>query len=509
MTDAKRPTVISLCYHEITADPRVMKEAQALQAGGYDVHVFCDWPDGRPEYEEIDGLKITRFKVYSSGNISATDLDLFPFLQRSRAALTHRFLPYAEAAESLRAYKPMLEERFGPDVLARTQSSYYKSVSGAERSRRYRAFLRLSLGIYVMGFLGMLRPGHKPPGRLPLWKAMWQRSRSRKSQFQAEAVLLAANLTRIAECPKAAAVHAHDIYCLIAGAWLSRKLGVPLVYDAHEYEPGRATKTDQGEENLAALIEEDCFGDVARMVTVSEGIADLYSARFPGPRPALVMNAPAFRARDGAVGPDLPPGLTGLRALARLDTDTPLMVFTGGAQRSNRGLDKVLEAMRDLPGYHFANLGPRDELFDGWLMKRAEQNRVAERIHLLPPVPARDVPATIASADMAVIPIQDVSLSYRHAMPNKLFEAAYAGLPICVSDLPDMRSFVEEFGIGRAMNQTDPTNIAAVLRDVMENRARYMPTPEVYARMVRDYGWQTQADRLCAVFDDLLGGPAA
>ncbi|WP_436399648.1 glycosyltransferase [Roseobacter sp. S98] len=503
MACTARPIVLTLCYKDVTSDPRVMKEALALQANGFRVHVLCGWQEGKPKQENIDGLKVTRFEVFSSAEVSADDLELFPFLDRSKAAIADCFLPFAEASESLRSLSQDLDSRFGANAIKRMQSGHFRSAKGVERSRRFRDYCLLKLATFPNNLLSSLMPASPRRAGLPLGTALRQQKRALRRLYQTEAIILASNLTRADVELQASVIHAHDIYCLVAGVWLSRRLGVPLVYDAHEYEPGRSNNLSEFEKNLAGLIEDDCFEHVARMITVSKGIAELYGRRFGGPPPALVMNSPNI-ALEAIAEPDENRVSGTIRELAGLKENQPLIVFTGGIQRDSRGLDKVVQALTYLPGYQLVCLGPRTKRDDNWLLKHASRHGTVDRVTLLPPVKPCDVPRTISSADVSIIPFQDGPLNHKFAMPNKLFEAAFAGIPLCVSDLKEMRTFVETLGIGEAMDQTDPVDIAHNIRRVVENRRLYEMTREAKQLLVQKYSWEVQSNTLRKTFEDLL-----
>ena len=509
--------IISLTYHEITEDPRVLKQARALAAAGHDVTVFCEWPDGRPEREIIDGVAIRRFHVYSDGPVSREAFAGVDFLEAARPAVMERLEPYLAAADRLSALErlgaghPLLTDRRG-------SPEYYKSHRGAGRiarkvehklfvtglSRRIArdpGLLAQALGGEGAGSARMVRRRLRGHVRE---RAEWRtRTRAaRRELFQEIGFVYAINLLDAAGDAGADVVHAHDIYCLPGGVVLSRRLGARLVYDAHEYEPARATKMPTSGADVAEAIEDDCFRFVDRMITVSGSIADLYAARFPGPPPVIVMNAPEI---DGPRGPEPEPAPS-IRDLAGLGPEVPLLVFTGGVQMSHRGVDKVVTALRLLPGCHLVCLGPRHPTNDRALLDHAERQGVRGRVTLLPPVDARDVPAAISTGDVALCPFQDVSLNHRFAMPNKLFEAAFAGIPICVSDLPEMRAFVERLGFGRAMDQTDPAAIADAVRDVLDHPGRFRLTDEARRLLREEYGWAAQAAKLLALYDELGGG---
>lgn len=516
MTHRQPGKIISLTYHEITADPRVLKQARVLRQAGYDVNVFCDWPEGLPQFDDIDGIQITRFRCFAPDGVTTNFLDDLTFLDQSRSELAKRYLPYAQACEYMKQVQRIFEELLGPDAMHRSRSAYFKEKTGWERKRRLFEYLCLNLRLQ---FIRIPTPPLEMASteRSPIKKLRRLRKRAlsnqtkyrqhRQNLFQAQSLVFASNFPDIDPADKVAAVHAHDIYCLPAGVMLAQKLGVPLVYDAHEYEPARATKMDPNGSNLPELIENDCFPYITRLITVSDGIGDLYAERYQGPRPTIVMNAPEVDISALHLGITLREGLLSVRDQVGLGGEVPLIVFTGGIQRAHRGVDKVLESLLHLPDAHLVSLGPRHTSNDEWFLNTAIEIGVEKRVHLLPPVDARDVPAVISSAHVSICPFQDVSLNHRLAMPNKLFEAAFARIPIVVSNLPEMRRFVEELGIGLAMDQTDPKEIAKALQEVFDNRDAYLLTSEAERKLSDVYSWQTQAQKLLLLYAEVLARP--
>ncbi|MDG4647142.1 glycosyltransferase [Roseibacterium sp. SDUM158017] len=508
MADESPGTIISLTYHEITADPRVLKEARALARAGYDVHIFCDWPEGKPQHDEIDGIRVTRFSCFGTDGISLAAFEAMDFLTSSRPAIADRYVPYASACEFLTGIRPHLNERFGSDSFDRLKSSYFRKHKGVKKLKRFVSYLSFHLSLRQFDAKSPREEGASVK-KMSLSAALadWRKHRGR--QFQAQSIAFWSNLSNEKFDGQYAAVHAHDIYCLPAGVMLARQLNVPLVYDAHEYEPARATKIASDAPQLPELIENDCFAHIDRMITVSEGIAELYAQRYQGPAPTIVMNAPETDAHGALKKGDLPADFRTVRDQVGLADDQPLVVATGAVQRAHRGMDKVLEALVHLPDVNLASLGPRHAANDNWFMGVARKLGVSSRVHLLPPVDAKHVPAAINSANASICAFQDVSLNHRLAMPNKLFEAAFARIPICVSDLPEMRRFVETLEIGRVMDQTCPESIAAALRDVIQNPENYRPNSETDRKLAEVYSWPRQAEKLIGLYQDLFGAPSS
>ena len=481
-----RAKVLSLNYHEVTQDARVFKQARALARRGHEIAVMCRLLDGFEAVERVEGVAIHRFDCFDHEHATPNALDLLPFLETSRALVAERYLPYAEAARERAATthrREALQARIRANSPVRDGEA---PLPLRERLERWRKRRRAKLA----------RLAHSLPRKL----ARRRFRAAYKNLYQGLAVTFAANLAR-EELPLSPdIVHAHDFYTLPAAIMLARRTGAKVLYDAHEYEPGRATKMPPEGNAMIDAMERDCLAHVDRMTTVGPAIADLYAKRFPGPPPALVLNTPEITDADA-----VEPGSGRLREMAGLALETKLIAFTGGTQRENRGLDKMCRALAELPEFHLVALGPRVRRDDRWLMDHAKSANVADRVHLLPPVEARDVVPTIADADVAVHPLQDTSINHRLALPNKLFEAAFASLPLAVSDLPEMRRFVKEFGIGETFDPSDSSRMAAAIRQIMTNRSNYILDCTGLEALTKRYSWHAQEERLAAVVEEMLG----
>ena len=69
-------------------------------------------------------------------------------------------------------------------------------------------------------------------------------------------------------------------------------------------------------------------------------------------------------------------------------------------------------------------------------------------IHFLPAVSPQEIAHYTSGADVGLCMIENVSLSYYYCLPNKLFEYLHNGLPVIVSNFPDMVSIVKGFDCG-------------------------------------------------------------
>jgi glycosyltransferase involved in cell wall biosynthesis len=499
----RKTTVVVLNYHEVLEDARVLKQVRALVEAGYDVQVYCNQVGSSPQFEVREGFSIRRFKCFAPDNIDNTILQQLDFLLDSKASFETALNAFVSSAEKYRLLKRDVEIAFGPFDYGMLLKSYFATSAGVRRKQLIATYIKANLKLRIMGLFS--------PSAFKKYKLLRRLQRQDREVrrfyrqiFQASSIVLAANVMAQQLPENVSIVHAHDLFTLPAGVWLAKKVGAKLIYDAHEYEIARATKMQLSGNSIAMAIEDSSLKFVDKLITVSPQIADLYHSRHVLLQPVLVMNSPDSRRY---ICSDRSGDLKSIRQMCQLATDQPLLVFTGGVQGPHRGLDKVLEAMTSLPGYHLAILGQRMPRADAWLRKSARTLGVLGRVHLFAEVDADLVPQTIASADVAVCPIQDASLSYRFAMPNKLFEAAFADVPLCVSNLPGLTSVVSDLKNGEPMDQTDPDSIAKIIRHVYENRQNYKLSLDAKQLLNMKYTWDVQMRRMLAMYRELLDSP--
>jgi len=185
--------------------------------------------------------------------------------------------------------------------------------------------------------------------------------------------------------------------------------------------------------------------------------------------------------------------------MAEVPEAAPIVLYLGGLM-GGRGIEYLVRSMNAVPDAHLVLLGSGHQA--GELAEEARALGVAERVHLLPPVPSDDVVGYAASATVGVSPIVDSCLNYRYSLPNKLFQYMAAGLPVVASDFPQVREVVIGSGAGLVTDTRSPERIAKALSSLLADRgaAREMGERGRAAVEAR-YNWSTSAAALLAVYE--------
>jgi glycosyltransferase involved in cell wall biosynthesis len=267
---------------------------------------------------------------------------------------------------------------------------------------------------------------------------------------------------------------------------LKLQTGARLVYDAHELE----TETNglRGLRRLLSKVTERAlYRFVDETIVVSDAIAQWYERAYDRGRPAVVLNCPPRRsaARTNRLRESLAIG------------EHVIIFLYQGILGPGRGLEALLDA------FEAQRHGDRILVLMGMGPYEQRVRAAAARtgsIRFHPAVPPDELLSYTASADIGVCLIEDTCLSYRYCMPNKLFECFSAGIPVIVSDLPEIARVVRETGAGwivpldgEAINRI----VAGIQRaDVLERQAAVVKTAERFT-------WEAQIPVLRSVYGRL------
>ncbi|MFG1675448.1 glycosyltransferase family 4 protein [Micromonospora sp. NPDC049282] len=299
-------------------------------------------------------------------------------------------------------------------------------------------------------------------------------------------------------------IHAHDFRMLgVAARAVDRARAggrvVKLVWDAHEWLPGARPRRDNAGWLPAHLGYVREYVDHAdAVVTVSDTLAELLVRDYDLPeRPTVVLNAPVVEAEPaGGAAPDL-------RVRCGVAAGAPLLVYSG-AMAVQRGVDTVVEALPRLPGVHLALVVADPAAgYVRQVTARAVRRGVADRVHVVPYVPHRQLVAFLATADVGLIPLHHWP-NHEIALITKFFEYAHARLPIVVSDVRTMADTVRATGQGEVFRARDAADLARAIRAVLADPARHRAAYEGPNSPLPTWTWEAQAERLDALYRHLL-----
>ena len=271
--------------------------------------------------------------------------------------------------------------------------------------------------------------------------------------------------------------------------------GARWIYDGRA-DPYKARMSVRTQEAMRKQIARN-LPHADAVLTGSEPHLEQLEREFELPRLHLVVH-------DAPLLQDGPAPRPGLREQAGVGPEQPLLVYAGGLTKY-RPLTVVVEAMAALPAVHFAVVVTADHWLDEPLA-RAEELGVDDRVHIIPKVVPEAVVPFIVEADVGVFPLTRY-VQGDMALPNKLFEYLYAGLPMVMSDSPTIADFIRRYGVGEVVPVDDPSAWAGAIERVLA-APRYRDRTAEWEALKAEWSWEGQAKKLIGVYRELMRADA-
>jgi glycosyltransferase involved in cell wall biosynthesis len=303
-----------------------------------------------------------------------------------------------------------------------------------------------------------------------------------------------------AAAPDARVFVAKALVALPVAADVARRRGGRYVYDVADLhvESGRLATLPGPVKAYLRRREARWIRGAAALLAVTPAMADEVAARFGVDRPTVVMNArERWRASEPVPRPIRLRTSIGARIPAARD-----VVIYQGAFRPDQGIDVLLAALREPPladrpvTAAFLGFGPLDAQL------RAESAAAPDRIVVGPAVPPGDLLTWTAGADVAFVGTPPVTRNQTLTTPNKLFEAAMAGVPVVVAEGTFTARLVREHRLGVVVEPWTPAAVAAAIAGLLDASPdeRDARRRAIRATALESLNWEIERRPLIDVF---------
>ncbi len=494
-TRRPQPRVVMLVANPFLHDTRVYKEARSLIEWGCEVHVLALYDRDLPVSEEVDGIHVRRISMRHGDVARLGTIVLWWWCRPVLGWLVG-------------SPREDLPKELAGDPEASPERSRWASTALLRRMLGKIPGSRWTAHTILREFRRLVSVTARVYGGLNRRVTRVVRAITRRSKrvVPPSLRLLAINLqfARHAIELQADVVQSHDLNTLLAGALVKRLSGVGLVYDSHELFLKRniGNKSRARDNVIWAPVERVCIGKCDAVLSVADGICDYLAKQYRIPKPHLIRNVQPFEppcARTTILADEL-----GVPAGRRI-------VIYAGAITINRGLEVMIDSAPYLNGAAYVVMGyARNADYLASLKQRATKLGVmSSAVFFREAVPIDDVVRYVASADLGIVPTQNVCLSYFFESSNKIFHCVMAGVPVAMSDHREKRLLVEEYGIGALFDETDPKEIARVVNETLDDRDTYAVMRRNCLEAARVLNWEHEEYNLRQIFADLLGDRAA
>ena len=294
-------------------------------------------------------------------------------------------------------------------------------------------------------------------------------------------------------------VHCHDAVSLPVGYFLKTLTQAKFIYDSHElWSQAHHRPRPLFVLKMSLFIERFLARRADQIITVSNGIALYLMGYFCNRNVAVVRNTPSYvqqsvRVRDQREV---------LRSSLGIGASDKVLVYQGLVKRE-RGVFLLLDAMRTVndPSIKLMIVGDGPDFNE--LVSLTKSLKLQRLIKFAGKVVQDDLAKYTMSGDVGIHAIPNTCLNHDLCLPNKLFEYLNAGLPVLVTNLREMSSFVISNNLGLTFEDSEPSSIASAIESIFAN-ARYLELAKTVAMRRELFDWSLDSSVLSKIYEDVL-----
>lgn len=277
-------------------------------------------------------------------------------------------------------------------------------------------------------------------------------------------------------------VHCHDLDTLLIGYLLKRKLGVKLIYDAHEIYGYMIEKSmPKFFSKLAFILEEQLIKKVDSIITVNEPLVDYFS-KIMGKDINIVMNCSEL------ITDKYSPPKTSMFTVSYF-----------GVLNQSRMFPDIIDYFGLFNNIRFVIGGKKEDMY--FAVKQASKKY--SNIMFLGTITSAQVIERTFDCDVVLCMLDPSNKNNQVGLPNKIFEAMLTGRPVIVTRGLYCSELVEQEKCGVTIDYDFNAVVGAVhaLRDHKEQCQQLGRNGLNSA--IREYNWGKQEAVLLHVYERL------
>lgn len=283
---------------------------------------------------------------------------------------------------------------------------------------------------------------------------------------------------------------ANDLDTLLPAFLISKWRKKGLVYDSHEYFTEAEGLTGRAfQKNIWLLIERNIFPKLKHVITVNESIAEIYRNAYRV-NVRVVRNIPELKNVS----------IVKTRETLGLPLNKRIVILQGAFIDPDRGGVEALEAMKLLDNVLLLIIGSGRDI--PRLKEMAKEKEYEGRVLFFDKMPFDELFQYTVNADIGLSLDKPIHLNYRFSLPNKLFDYIHAGVPVLVSDLPELKRIVNQFHVGLVVNKTAPGEIANGIQQLL-NDPQYNQIKENCLHAAKQLNWQEERKVLIDLYSEV------
>jgi len=281
---------------------------------------------------------------------------------------------------------------------------------------------------------------------------------------------------------------ANDLDTLPANYLAARCKKVKLVYDSHEYFTEVPELVQRSFiRKTWERIEKWILPNINYSYTVCNSIAGIYNKKY-GINMQTIRNFPYcfdYSEKD-----------------LKINHSQEKMILYQGSVNKGRGLELVIQSIKYIENAKFHIVGDGDIIEQ--LKQFVTEYKLENKVVFAGRLPINELSEYTKRADLGISLEEKLGLNYYYALPNKLFDYIKAGVPVLVSDFPEMGLLVKKYDIGITTLSTNPKEIAKIIKFMVTDSQSIQKWQKNLQKAASELCWEKEEIKLLNLYEQII-----
>jgi glycosyltransferase involved in cell wall biosynthesis len=290
---------------------------------------------------------------------------------------------------------------------------------------------------------------------------------------------------------KADFVFAEDVYTLPFIVLFSKIKNSKSFYDSREiYSHLAGLNKRENVQAFWAWIEKKCIKNIDLIITSGEMDSEFIEKEYNLKSTVVIRNLPFPTEIKESFD---------FRKYFNLDEDKKILLYQGVILHG-RGLRIIFDVIKELENCVLIILG--DGEYKEYYQTLAHKNNIDQIVFFYGKIEQNQLLKYTSGADIGLAIIENLSLSYYFALPNKMFEYINCGVPVLVSNFPQMKSIVDRYKVGIYVDPNDKDEIFKQLNILLDNNELRNKLKQNCKIAAVELNWKKEINKLFDLIED-------
>lgn len=282
---------------------------------------------------------------------------------------------------------------------------------------------------------------------------------------------------------------AEDVYTLPVVTFYAKLKRKRVYYNCRELYPFLAgLRNKKIVQNIIRTVERFFIRKVDLVLTTGEMDAQFIEQYYKITNVVVLRNLPRNYTPNAEIN---------IKAKLSIPENSRILLYQG-VLLEGRGLAKSIKAIKNISNAHLVILGEGVERNN--LEKLAAELEISGRVHFLGTINQSELVNYTVEADIGLSLIENISLSYYYALPNKLFEYIASAVPVICSDMPQMKLIIDKYKVGKCISLDSGECLESKIRQMIDDQDLLREYSENAKEASKELNWDVEFEKVKSYF---------